>query len=374
MDALSIIWFVLIAVLWIGYLVLEGFDLGVGALLPFVAKNDEERSQAVKTIGPHWDGNEVWLLTAGGATFAAFPEWYATMFSGMYLALFVILVLLILRIAAIEWRKMIDSVKWRKTWDMFHTATGFGVPLLFGVAFANLVQGMMIEVVDPNTLEPVTGPITDEVLGSAVHQLTGGFFSLLTVFTLLGGVAVLLMSMSQGAQFLSLKTTGAVHDRAEKLSSTLSIATVLFVAVWAIWGMLAYAGTVWAWLPLVVAAVAFILSAVWSQKATNKSMASFLASSVGIAGAVVFIFTSMAPNVMKSSIDPAYSLTIAQASSSHSTLVVMLWVAIIFVPIVLAYTAFSYYTFRKRVSVEEVQGPSGLLPKQIRVGANFLRG
>jgi cytochrome d ubiquinol oxidase subunit II len=374
MDWLSIVWFILIAVLWTGYLILEGFDLGVGALLPFVAKNDEERSQAIKTIGPHWDGNEVWLLTAGGATFAAFPEWYATMFSGMYLALFLILVLLILRIAAIEWRKTIDTVKWRSTWDTIHTVVGFGVPLLFGVAFANLVQGMKIEVVDPITLEPVPTPITDEVLAHSVHNITGGFFSLLTVFTLLGGVVVLLLSLSQGAQFLSIKTKGDVHERAEKLSSKLSIAAAVVTAIWAIWAVLAYATSGWAWLPLVIAAVALIASAAWSQKAMNNSVASFFASSVGIAGAVAFIFTSMAPNVMKSSIDPEYSLTIAQASSSHSTLVVMLTVAIIMVPIVLAYTAYSYWVFRRRVSVEDIPENQGLLPKQIRVGANFLRG
>jgi cytochrome d ubiquinol oxidase subunit II len=374
MDWLSIVWFILIAVLWTGYLILEGFDLGVGALLPFVAKSDEERSQAVKTIGPHWDGNEVWLLTAGGATFAAFPEWYATMFSGMYLALFVILVLLILRIAAIEWRKTIDTVKWRSSWDALHTAAGFGVPLLFGVAFANLVQGMKIEVVDPITLEAVPTPITEDVLAHSVHNLTGGFFSLLTVFTLLGGVAVLLLSLSQGAQFLSIKIKGDVHLRAEKLSSKLSIAAAVVTAVWAIWAVLAYATSAWAWLPLVVAAVALIASAAWSQKALNKSLASFFASSVGIAGAVAFIFTAMAPNVMKSSIDPEYSLTIAQASSSHSTLVVMLTVAIVMVPIVLAYTAYSYWVFRRRISPEDVAENQGLLPKQIRVGANFLRG
>ncbi|MDO5722677.1 MAG: cytochrome d ubiquinol oxidase subunit II [Actinomycetaceae bacterium] len=374
MDWLSILWFILIAVLWVGYLIVEGFDLGVGALLPFVAKNDEERSQAIKTIGPHWDGNEVWLLTAGGATFAAFPEWYATMFSGMYLALFLVLVLLILRIAAIEWRKTVDTVRWRSTWDTIHTVVGFGVPLLFGVAFANLVQGMKIEVVDPVTMEPVAGPITEEVLAHSVHNITGGFFSLLTVFTLLGGLVVLSLAMSQGAQFLSLKTTGPVHDRAERLSSILSLVATGLTAVWAIWAVLAYAGTVWAWLPLVVAALALIGSTVYTQKAMNNSMLSFILSSVGIAGAVAFIFTAMAPNVMKSSIDPSYSLTIAQASSTHPTLVVMTFAAIIFVPIVLAYTAWSYWVFRARVTPGDIPETMGLIPKRIRMGANFLQG
>lgn len=374
MDWLSILWFILIAVLWTGYLILEGFDLGVGALIPLVAKNDEERSQTVKTIGPHWDGNEVWLLTAGGATFAAFPEWYATMFSGMYLALFLVLVLLILRIVAIEWRKMIDTVQWRKTCDYTHTVVGFGVPILMGVAFANLVQGMHIEVVDPITNEPLAGPVIPELLVTGVHNITGGFFSLLTPFTILGGLVVLTICLSQGAQFLALKTTGPVFERAEKLSATFSLAATALTAVWALWAVLAYAETVWAWLPLVVAALALIASAVFSQKAFNNNMVSFLCSSAGIAGAVAFIFTAMAPNVMKSYLDPAYSLTIAQASSTHSTLVVMTIVAVIFVPVVLAYTAWSYWVFRARVTLDEIPEGMGLLPKQIRLGANFLQG
>lgn len=373
MEWLSILWFILIAVLWTGYLILEGFDLGVGALLPFVAKNDEERTQTVKTIGPHWDGNEVWLLTAGGATFAAFPEWYATMFSGMYLALFLVLVLLILRIAAIEWRKTKDSLKWRSTWDTIHTVVGFGVPLLLGVAFANLVQGMHIEVVDPLTNVPVEGPITPEVLATNVHNITGGFFSLLTVFTLLGGLVVLSLALSQGAQFLSLKTTGPVHERAEKLSSILSIVATGLTAVWAIWAVIGYANSVWAWIPLVVAALALIGSAAYTQKAMNNSVLSFILSSVGIAGAVAFIFTAMAPNVMGSYLDDSFSLTIAQASSTHSTLVVMTIVAVVFVPIVLAYTAWSYWVFRARVTPGDVPENMGL-PEEVRLGANFLRG
>lgn len=373
MDWLSILWFILIAVLWTGYLILEGFDLGVGALLPIVAKSDEERSQTVKTIGPHWDGNEVWLLTAGGATFAAFPEWYATMFSGMYLALFLVLVLLILRIVAIEWRKLVDSVQWRKLADYAHTATGFGVPVLMGVAFANLVQGMHIEIVDPLSNQPLPGPVTDELLATGVHNITGGFFSLLTPFTVLGGLVVLTICLSQGAQFLSLKTTGPVFERAEKLSGVFSLAATALTAVWALWAVLVYAETVWAWLPLVVAALALIASAVFAQPAFNNSMLSFIFSSVGIAGAVAFIFTAMAPNVMKSYLDPSFSLTIAQASSSHDTLVVMTIVAVIFVPVVLAYTAWSYWVFRARVTLDDIPESMGL-PKQIRLGANFLKG
>lgn len=371
---LSILWFILIAVLWAGYLVLEGFGFGVGMLLPILAKDDRERTQAIRTIGPHWDGNEVWLLTAGGATFAAFPEWYATMFSGMYLALFLVLVLLILRIVAIEWRKMIDTVQWRKISDYTHTVVGLLVPVLMGVAFANLVQGMHIQVVNPLTNEPLNGPVTDEMLAAGVHNITGGFFSLLTPFTILGGLVVLAICLSQGAQFLALKTTGPVFERAEKFSATFSLVATALTAVWALWAVLAYAETVWAWLPLVVAALALIASAVFSQPAFNNSKLSFAFSSLGIAGAVAFIFTAMAPNVMKSYLDPSYSLTIAQASSSHATLVVMTIVAVLFVPIVLAYTAWSYWVFRARVTLDDIPEGMGLLPKQIREGANFLKG
>ena len=170
---LSILWFILIAVLWTMYLVLEGFDYGVGMLQGFLARDDRERTQALRTIGPHWDGNEVWLLTAGGATFAAFPEWYATMFSGMYLALFLILLALIVRVCAVEWRSKIKSEKWRSVWDRTHAVSALLVPLLFGVAFANLVQGMKIEVVTHGTNMVVAPEDVPASLATAVHQPAG---------------------------------------------------------------------------------------------------------------------------------------------------------------------------------------------------------
>ena len=168
---LSILWFILIAVLWTMYLVLEGFDYGVGMLQGFLARDDRERTQALRTIGPHWDGNEVWLLTAGGATFAAFPEWYATMFSGMYLALFLILLALIVRVCAVEWRSKLKSEQWRSVWDRVHAVSALLVPLLFGVAFANLVQGMKIEVVTHGTNAVVAPADVPSSLNTAVHQL-----------------------------------------------------------------------------------------------------------------------------------------------------------------------------------------------------------
>ena len=372
---LSIFWFILIAVLWTGYLVLEGFDFGVGMLLPIAARNDRERTTVVRTIGPHWDGNEVWLLTAGGAMFAAFPEWYATMFSGMYLALFLILVMLILRISAIEWRSKIASEKWRTVWDRFHTVAAVTVPLLLGVAFANLVQGMKIEVVERATQEVVpASDVTPEVLAGAAHQLTGGFFSLLTPYTLLGGVALVAICFAHGAQFLALKTKGEVRDRANGVAAPASLVAVVLGAAWVLWGQFAYSNNVWSWIPLMVAALALIASATWSQQATRNEKLSFAASSVGIAGAVSWVFASMAPDVMKSSIDAAYSLTISQASSTHPTLVIMSIVALCLVPIVLAYTTWSYWVFRHRVSTADVDTNAGLLPGKIRLGSNFLAG
>ncbi|WP_175954068.1 cytochrome d ubiquinol oxidase subunit II [Schaalia sp. Marseille-Q2122] len=368
---LGILWFILIAVLWTGYLVLEGFDFGVGMLLPVVAKDDRERTQATRTIGPHWDGNEVWLLTAGGATFAAFPEWYATMFSGMYLALFVILVLLILRISALEWRSKIATAKWRSTWDTMHTAAAYGVPLLLGVAFANLVQGMQIEVVD-RAGQVVAPAEVAANLNNAAHQLTGGFFSLLTPFTLVGGLVVVAICFAHGAQFLALKTEGAVRKRSNDIAPAASIVATVLAAVWVLWGQLAYSENLLAWIPLVIAALSLIASAAFSQKAMRSEGKAFTFSALAIASAVAWIFSAMAPAVMKSSIDPAYSLTIEQASSTSSTLTVMTVVAVCFVPVVLAYTVWSYWVFRHRVSVNDVDTNAGLLPTKIRLGHNFL--
>ncbi len=376
MEALSILWFVLIAVLWTMYFVLEGFDFGVGMLLRIIGKDNQERTAIMRTIGPHWDGNEVWLLTAGGATFAAFPAWYASMFSGFYLALFLILVLLIFRVAAIEWRSKIDTDTWRSRWDWFHTVAAFLVPLIFGVAFANLVQGMKIEALNRLTLQviPADQVATSMTSGTTVFNLTGGFWSLFTPYTILGGLALTAICFAHGAQYLALRTDTHLEDRANKIASwAMPLATVLGAA-WVIWGQFAYANNVWAWIPLVVAALAFIGSAALCQPATRKQGWSFALSAVGIAGTVAWIFAAMAPDVMKSSINAAYSLTIANASSTVPTLQVMSIVALVLVPIVLGYTAWSYWVLRGRIKTTSVDGDSGLLPKQIRWGANFLSG
>lgn len=376
MELLSIIWFILIGVLWTVYLVLEGFDFGVGQLLPVVARGDKERTALVRTIGPHWDGNEVWLLTAGGAMFAAFPAWYATMFSGMYLALFLLLVLLILRICALEWRSKLRSVQWRTTWDWMQTGAAYLVPLVLGVAFSNLVQGMEVVAQNRLTLEVIPPADVAGMAGSGllVFNMVGGFWSLFTPFTLLGGLTVMFVCMAHGAQFLALKTEGEIQERSVKVGGWSSIVATVLGAAWVVWGQFSYATSVYSWIPLIVAAVALILAATFAQPAFQKEGWAFTFSSIGIAGAVAWVFAAMAPNVMKSSVDPAYSLTIADASSTPATLTVMTVVAVVLVPIVLAYTIWSYWVFRKRITVSDVDHGAGLLPDKIRLGANFLSG
>ena len=371
---LSILWFILIAVLWTVYLVLEGFDFGVGMLLPLVAKDDRERTQTVRTIGPHWDGNEVWLLTAGGATFAAFPEWYATMFSGMYLALFLVLVCLIVRVVALEWRSKIAAEKWRRTWDWIHTASAWLVPLLLGVAFANFVQGMMIEVVDQRSGMVVDPTAVASSLATATHQLTGGFFSLLTPYTVLGGAVLVSVCLAHGAQFLALKTEGEVRERANAIAAPATIGATALAVVWMMWGQFAFTTNVLAWLPLVVAALAVIVSTVLSQQTLRHERRSFAASCTAIAATVAWVFAAMAPAVQKSSINPAYSLTIDQASSTQATLTVMAVVAGCLVPVVAAYVAWSYWVFRARVGPDDVSTRTGLPLGRIRLGGNFLAG
>jgi cytochrome d ubiquinol oxidase subunit II len=344
-ETLQIIWFVLIAVLWTGYLVLEGFDFGVGMLLPFLPKNEKERRVAINTIGPVWDGNEVWLLTAGGATFAAFPEWYATLFSGGYLVLFVILLALIARIVSFEWRGKITSPGWQKAY-YWGLVLGSWIPaVLWGAAFGNLVAGMKLEK-DPTS-----------TVGTGI-QYTGTFWDLLTNgygFALLTGVLTATVFLAHGAIFLSLKTAGDLQVRAAKAASRLSVAALVVGAVWAIWLQLAHSDKMWTWFVLVVAALALAASA-WFTRVRASGRA-FAASAVAIVAAVVLIFGSLYPNVMPSNLDPAASLTIHNASSSAYTLTMMSWVALVMTPIVLAYQAWSYWVFRKRISVEHIPEP-----------------
>jgi cytochrome d ubiquinol oxidase subunit II len=327
---LNTLWFILVAVLYIGFFVLEGFDFGVGILLPFMAKTDDERRMVINTIGPHWDGNEVWLLTAGGATFAAFPMWYATMFSGFYLPLFLLLMALILRGVAFEFRSKDENLLWRKTWDMCIFIGSFVAALLLGVAFANLVRGV-----------PIDGNM----------QYVGGFFNLLNPYALVGGIATVLVFTLHGAIFLSMKTTGVVLERVQKLALALWLPVVLVLLVFLVGtylstdiyehlginpGVIPVSGVV------ALLAVRFFLS-------RKQEGWAFGMTTLTIATSLITLFMILFPRVMISSLDPAYNLTIYNAASGPYTLTVMTIVALVFVPIVLVYQGWSYWVFRKRV-------------------------
>ena len=337
---LPVVWFVLIAVLWAGYLLLEGFDFGVGMLLPVLGREDKDRRVMINTIGPVWDGNEVWLLTAGGATFAAFPEWYATMFSGFYVALFVILLALIVRVVAFEWRSKIDDDRWR-AWADRALIFGSWVPaVLWGVAFGNLVRGVALD---------------------ADQQYVGTFADLLNPFALLGGATTALLFLTHGAVFLALKTDGNIRRRAGDLAQRLAVGALVVAGVFAVWTQLAHS-VAWTWAATVVAAAALVWLVV-ATRARREGQA-FLASAVTILAAVVLIFGSLFPDVMPA-LDPANSLTIRNASSTDYTLTIMTWVAVLLTPVVLLYQGWTYWVFRKRLSTDHIPEHTGLTFAQV---------
>ncbi len=329
-EFLQILWFILIAVLWIGFFFLEGFDFGVGMLLPFLGKKDEERRAIINSIGSVWDGNEVWLLTAGGATFAAFPEWYATMFSGFYLAFFLLLVGLILRGISFEYRSKDADPAWRNRFDWMIAIGSFLSALLLGAAFANLARGIPI---------------------NADRMFTGNLFTLLNPYGLLGGVTTVSIFLLHGANFLGLKLEGKLRERVNTFAKKLWLAaSVLYIAL----GIFTYAAGFWARgmvnpgiIP--IAAVVVLLAAGYF---VNRRMEgwSFILVALNIVLTQVTFFTMTFPNVMLSTTNPDWSLTIYNASSSQYTLTVMSVVALIFVPIILVYQGWSYYIFRKRIS------------------------
>ena len=337
-ELLQQIWFALIAVLWIGYFVLEGFDFGVGILLPVLGKSEAERRALLTTLGPLWDGNEVWLLVAGGATFAAFPEWYATLFSGFYLPLFLILVALIIRGVAFEYRSKYGDPKWRGRWDQAIVVGSFLPALLWGVAFGNIVRGTELE------QQANTG-----------FLYTGGFFALLNPFGLLGGLVTLTLFMTHGAIFVSLKTDGDLRYRARDLAVKIGLVATVLAVVFLLWAQLAYSNNAWTWAPVLLAAVCW-LAAVYAVKIGREGWA-FLASALTLGLAVVSLFGMLFPNVMPN-IDRALpGLTIYNASSTETTLKIMTIVAVVMTPIVLLYQGWTYWVFRKRLSADQIPNP-----------------
>ncbi len=343
---LSILWFVLIAVLWTGYLVLEGFDFGVGMLMSIFPRGSreqkhDERRVLINTIGPVWDGNEVWLLTAGGATFAAFPEWYATLFSGFYVPLLLILLALIVRVVAFEYRGKIASDTWARRFDLLIQVGSWVPAVLWGVAFANLVRGVLLD---------------------ADHQYVGGFWALLNPFALLGGLTTLVLFLLHGSVFLALKTDGELRERARAFASRLSVAAVVVAGGWAVWAQVAFS-VAWTWAAVAVAALCLV--GVVVTNARGREGWAFSLSAVAIAAAVVLIFGSMYPDVMPG-LDGGESLTIHEATSTEYTLTVMTWVAVILTPVVIAYQSWTYWVFRRRLTTSDLPAPAGLSWTKVR--------
>ena len=342
-ETLQLIWFILIAVLWIGYFVLEGFDFGVGMLLRVIGKNEAERRAIITTLGPLWDGNEVWLLVAGGATFAAFPEWYATLFSGFYLPLLLILVALIIRGVAFEYRSKHGDAAWRGRWDWAIAIGSFIPALLWGVAFANIVRGV---------------PLAKSAAGHI--EYTGGFFNLLNPYALLGGVVTLTLFLTHGAIFLSLKTGGVIRERAHALVGKIGLVAAVAAVAFLLWTQLAYSEKAWTWIPIVLAAASW-LAGLAADRVRREGWA-FMFSSITMALAVVSLFGVLYPNVMPNIDRALVGLDIHNASSTEYTMKVMSIVAVIFTPIVLVYQAWTYWIFRKRMTAEQIPSPeSGTL-------------
>ncbi|MEZ5374419.1 MAG: cytochrome d ubiquinol oxidase subunit II [Microthrixaceae bacterium] len=342
---LTTVWFILIAVLWTGYFVLEGFDFGVGMLFPVLGRDpgagdspdgatpedgpesgEIRRRVMLSTIGPVWDGNEVWLLTAGGATFAAFPHWYATLFSGFYIPLLAILVALIVRALAFDYRGKVDDPTWRRRWDLAIFWGSLLPALLWGVAFTNIVRGVPID---------------------ADREYTGNLLTLLNPAALLGGLALVALFAAYGAMFLALKTDGAIRADARRIARNVGLVAAVLVVAWL--GVVhATTGSATSWALAGLAAVLLVASL--AVLPSGREGWAFLLAFGAIGVAVVSLFVALFPDVMPSTTDAAFSLTTTNASSTDYTLRIMTWVAVAFTPIVVLYQSWSYWTFRKRVS------------------------
>ncbi|MGW4163902.1 cytochrome d ubiquinol oxidase subunit II [Streptomyces sp. NPDC004788] len=324
------VWFVLIAVLWIGYFFLEGFDFGIGVLTKLLARDRAEKRVLINTIGPVWDGNEVWLLTAGGATFAAFPEWYATLFSGFYLPLLIILVCLIVRGVAFEYRVKRPEESWQRNWEQAIFWASLIPAFLWGVAFGNIVHGVKID----RNLEYV-----------------GDFWDLLNPYALLGGLVTLTLFTFHGTVFAALKTVGDIRTRARALALKLGLVTAAVALAFLVWTQLDK-GDGGSLVAMVIAVVALV-GAIAAIRVGREGW-SFALSGVTIVAAVAMLFLTLFPNVMPSSLNPAWSLTVTNASSTPYTLRIMTWCAAIATPLVLLYQGWTYWVFRKRIGTQHL--------------------
>ncbi len=324
---LDTLWSVVIAILWVGFFVLEGFDFGVGVLHTIVGRTDAERATVLSTIGPWWDGNEVWLVVAGAGMFAAFPGWYATMFSALYLALLLVLAALMARGVALEFARKHEDERWLRAWTWCTTLGSLLVPLLLGIGLGDLLGGLPID---------------------SSHEFTGNFFDLLTPYGLWTGVTLLGLSLLHGATFIKLRTTGELRERARAVARPLGWAAIALVVGFVIWTR-SVAGGPTIPDPVEVLAVIAVVFAVLLA-ATDHDGWAFSASAVAIAACVGSIFIDLYPRVMVSSTDAAYNLTVSNSASGHYALVVMTIVTVIFFPLVLVYQGWSFHVFRARVT------------------------
>ena len=337
------LWFVLIAVLWIGYFILEGFDFGVGILLKVVAKNQAERRAVLTTLGPIWDGNEVWLLVAGGATFAAFPEWYATLFSGFYLPLFLILLSLIVRGVAFEYRSKYGKPEWRGRWDNAIVIASFLPALIWGVAFANIVRGV---------------PLAKSSTGAI--EYAGGFFNLLNPYALLGGLTTLSLFVSHGAFFLALKTEGEIRVRANAIGQKVGLLTAVLAVAFLGWTMISLTSKASVVTGSLIVVIAWVAALAANYK--GREGWAFLFSAITTAFVVITLFCGLYPNVMPNRIAGGVGLDIFNASSTQYTLKVMTVVAVVMTPVVLIYQGWTYWVFRKRINPNQIaKAESGVL-------------
>jgi cytochrome d ubiquinol oxidase subunit II len=327
-------WYIIIAILWTGFFVLEGFDFGVGMLHSIIGTDEAGRRAAINTIGPLWDGNEVWLIVAGAGMFAAFPGWYATMFSAYNLALVLLLASLIVRGVAFEYRGKRDAARWRRTWDVLLTVGSVLAPLLIGVALAGLLHGLPI---------------------NSAQNYTGSFWDLLQPYALFTGVTLVLVCLLHGATFLCLKTTDQMRERSWKAARRVAPVTAAAVVGFIIWTHVT-AGTTFFLNVIELLAVIAVIAAAWLVYAHSEGFA-FAATTVTIASCILALFVDLYPNVMVSSTSKAYNLTVQNTASNPYSLKVMTVVVIIFLPLVLGYQTWTYYVFRRRVSRQEFRPP-----------------
>ncbi|MEU1941306.1 cytochrome d ubiquinol oxidase subunit II [Streptomyces sp. NPDC020125] len=323
-------WFLLIAFLWTGYFFLEGFDFGIGVLTKLLARDRTERRVLINTIGPVWDGNEVWLITAAGATFAAFPDWYAALFSGFYLPLLAILVCLILRGVAFEYRHKRPEDRWQRNWEHAIFWCSLLPAFLWGAIFANLVHGV---------------PIGRD------GNYAGGLPDLITPYALLGGAVTLVLFTFHGAVFAALKTSGDIRTRARRYATGLGLATVVVTVPFLVWTQ-RDSGNARSLVAVVIAVLALAMALVMNRR--GREGWAFGLSGVTIAAAVAMLFLALFPDVMPSSLDAKWSLTAANAASSPYTLKIMTWVGAIMMPLIMAYQAWTYWVFRKRIGTRHI--------------------